>query len=265
MATNLGSLVQLCCGEGGPLKTNLLAHVGGAHSGWSTLGLPQPKAACASRVHTAQAPGCSARALSQVDPVFCALPRSKPLRFLGALRGHRSNRLWVFCPSEVQATKATGCLVGERSYVVCASYAPPWSLPLDFPCVLWRHSPRCSVCLLWRADLRLWPSWCMQTIQDPRKIWSAAGSLLTVWWKMRSLGLKFGNPCLLSLVVAHLPLCLWEGRVLNGSQLVLLWFSRAQSFLLWGHQGSLCSVRTFCGKCSFCLYGNPKVWVAMSH
>ena len=43
--------------------------------------------------------------------------------------------------------------------------------------------------------------------------------------KMRAL-------CLLTLVVEHLPLCLWGGRVLNGSQLALLWFSRAQSFVL---------------------------------
>ena len=70
-------------------KQILLACVGSARSGWTTLGLPQPKAACASWVHTAQFPQCSARALSQVDPAFHALFSCKSLRFLGALQGHR--------------------------------------------------------------------------------------------------------------------------------------------------------------------------------
>ena len=29
-------------------------------------------------------------------------------------------------------------------------------------------------CLLWEADLRLWPSWQMSTVQDPRKTWLAS-------------------------------------------------------------------------------------------
>ena len=52
------------------------------------------------------------------------------------------------------------------------------------------HLLRCPVCLLWRADLRLRPCWQMSTIQDLRKMWLAAGSLLKVWWKMLSLGLR---------------------------------------------------------------------------
>ena len=69
MVTYLGSLVQLCCcREGGTLQT------GSARSVWTTLGMPQLTAACASWVYTAQAPGCSAGALSKAGPVFCALP-----------------------------------------------------------------------------------------------------------------------------------------------------------------------------------------------
>ena len=45
------------------------------------------KAVCISWVHTAQAPGFSARVLSQVGPAFHAHPRSKWLRFLVLLRG----------------------------------------------------------------------------------------------------------------------------------------------------------------------------------
>ena len=82
----------------GHWKQTLLAYVWSAHSGWITLGLPQIKVACTSWVHIAQAPGCSARALSQVVPVFHALPRSKLLRFLGALQGHRHRWAVHFVP-----------------------------------------------------------------------------------------------------------------------------------------------------------------------
>ena len=75
-----------------------LACVGSAHSGWTTLGLPQPKVACASWVHTAQSPGCSARGLSQVGPAFRALPRSKSLRFSVVLQGHRPRWAVQFVP-----------------------------------------------------------------------------------------------------------------------------------------------------------------------
>ena len=50
---------------------------------------------------------------------------------------------------------------------ICRS--PPQSWPLGFPGVPREHCLRCAVCLLWRADLRLRPSWRMSSIQDLRK------------------------------------------------------------------------------------------------
>ena len=117
VAACLGSLFSRVVGREGHCKQMPLACVGSACRGWTTLGLPQPKAACTSWVHPAQAPGCSARALSQVGPAFCALPRSKPLRFSGAPQGTDPDRLCVLCPSQVQAAQATGCLVGRASYL----------------------------------------------------------------------------------------------------------------------------------------------------
>ena len=75
-----------------------LACVGSAHSRWTTWGFPQGKTTYTSQVHTAQAPGCFAIALSQVGPVFHALPRSKLLRFSGALQGHRPRWAVSFVP-----------------------------------------------------------------------------------------------------------------------------------------------------------------------
>ena len=62
MVTNSGSLVQLCCGEGGALQISL-ACVGSARGLWTTLDLLQLAAACAFRVYTGQVPGCSAGVL----------------------------------------------------------------------------------------------------------------------------------------------------------------------------------------------------------
>ena len=80
-------------GREGHCKQITLACVESDRSGWTTLDLPQPKAACASRVYTAQSPGCSARALSQVSPAFHALPR-----FSGAPQGHRPRWVVRFVP-----------------------------------------------------------------------------------------------------------------------------------------------------------------------
>ena len=60
---------------------------------WGVLTVDGPHWVCHSPRHTAQAPACSARALSQVDPVSQALTSSKLFRFSGALQRHRP--LWA--------------------------------------------------------------------------------------------------------------------------------------------------------------------------
>ena len=100
-----------------------------------------------------------------VGCVSCALLGSEPLRWPGAWWGH--------CP------RWTGHL----------NHLPGASRSVSQVC----HESTISGVLYVSsggADLRLRPSWCMSTIQDLRKTWLAAGSLLTVWWKMPSLGLR---------------------------------------------------------------------------
>ena len=76
----------------------------------------------------------------------------------------------------------------------------------------WEHCLMCAVCLLWGADVRLWPSWKMSTIHDPRKTWLETGGLLTVWWRMLVSGAEIGAvPCLPALAVTCLPLRLQQG------------------------------------------------------
>ena len=131
-----------------------------------------------------------------VGHVFCALPRPKQLRQPAAWQAH--------CPR----------------WAMCLNLPSPHHL---FPgCAA--HHLRCAVCLLWGADLRLWLSWQMSTIQDHRKTWLAPGSLLTVWWRMLVSGAEIA-PHLSVLAVTCLPLCLQRGEGPVCSPLALLWYS----------------------------------------
>ena len=138
MATYLVSLVQLCCGE------RVTANKYHWHV-WEVLPVNGPRWVLYSPrwcvipwVHTAQAPGFSARALSQVDPAFHALPRSKLLRFSGAPQGHRPGWECILCPSQVQAAQVTRRLASAPSRVARASYL------ISYP-VLATRFPRCAV------------------------------------------------------------------------------------------------------------------------
>ena len=89
MVSCLGSLVQLCCGEGGALQTNVTGVWGAPTVFLPHWVLPRSRV-CAFPVCTAQAPGCpigvgptlqcgsSFRVLHKnadsVGPVFCAFP-----------------------------------------------------------------------------------------------------------------------------------------------------------------------------------------------
>ena len=76
------------------------------------------------------------------------------------------------------------------------------------------------------------------------------------------------DPCFLALAVAHLSLCLWGGRALNGSWLALLWYLLQHNLFFCEHARGLHVVLvSFTGKVFLfvCFYGDPIVWVAISH
>ena len=197
-----------------------LACVGSACSGWATLGWPQPKAACTSQVHTAQAPGCTAGKLSNTGPGLHALPRSKPsrlsllvlhkgtdlvgpefcalpgfeqLRWLGAWWAHSPS--WVVCliTSLVPGPQFPGCTVKAPSQMCYVSPLESWSL---------------TVTLL--VDVNHPGSW-----EGFVSNWEPAYSLVED-------GVSWAEivPCLL--------LCLGQGEGLVQSPLVF-----TQSFVLW--------------------------------
>ena len=113
MVTYLGSLVQLCCGEGGTLQTNITGMCGECSHCLDHTGFAPTHGDCAFPVYTAQAPGCSAGELSKAGPGLRALPRSKLLRFRfsGTPQRHILGWACVLCPSQVRAAQVTKCLV----------------------------------------------------------------------------------------------------------------------------------------------------------
>ena len=95
------SLVQLCCGEGGTLQTNITGMCGECSQCLSHTGFAPPHGLCAFLVYIAQAPGCSAGKLSKVVPGLRALPRTMLFRFPGTPQRHRLGWACVLCPSQV--------------------------------------------------------------------------------------------------------------------------------------------------------------------
>ena len=126
VVTYLGSLVQLCCGEGGTLQTNIAGVCGKCSQCfrlWDHPGFaPAHSSVCFPGPHCS---GCRVlcRTLSKAGPGFCALPRSKLLgfRFSGMPQGHRLGWACVLCPSPVQAAQVTRCLASTVSKGDCTS------------------------------------------------------------------------------------------------------------------------------------------------
>ena len=127
MVIYLGSLVQLCCGEGGTLQTDITGVCGECLQCLGHTGFASTHRMCAFLVYTAQAPGCSARELSKAGPGLHVLPRSKPLRFRfsGTPQRHRLSWACVLCLSQVRAAQVIRCLVSALSQVGGASYHHP--------------------------------------------------------------------------------------------------------------------------------------------
>ena len=162
MVSCLGSLVQLYCGEGGALQTDITGVCGERlqcrdHTGCA----PAQGGMCFPGLHCSGS-GFLCRALSKAGPSFQVLPRSEPLRFRfsGTPQGHRLSSVGVLCPSQVGAAQATRCLVSAHSPGEEHVLSPPRSQPLGFLSVPQerRLRCRCAVCL---------PSWELISGCDP--------------------------------------------------------------------------------------------------
>ena len=145
----------MCCGEGETLQI-LLACVWSDLSVWALLGLPPLMACMLSlsillRLQVALQGNSLEQALGCVhfQGLSCSGSCSPVLH-----KGTDSVGC-VLCPSRVQHAQVTRYLARTMSQVGRVSYAPPQSWLLCFLDAPQGHSPRCAVCLLWGADLRL--------------------------------------------------------------------------------------------------------------
>ena len=117
MVIYVGSLVQLCCMEGGTLQTNITGVCVECSQCLGHTVFAPAHSMCAFPVYTAQALGCSSGKLSKSGPGLCALPRYKlfRFRFLGTPQRHRLSWACVLCPSQVRAAQAARCLASALS------------------------------------------------------------------------------------------------------------------------------------------------------
>ena len=138
MVIYLGSFVQLCCGEGGTLQTNITGMCGECLQCLGHTGFASAHSMCAFLIYCAQTPGCSAWVLSKGGPGLCALLRSKPLRFKfsDSPQRHRLGWACVLCPSQVRAAQVIRCLASTLSPSGQCVLSPLWSQPLSFLGVL---------------------------------------------------------------------------------------------------------------------------------
>ena len=111
-------------GREGHCKQTPLVCVGNSCSGWTTLGLPQLKAVCASRVHTAQAPGCCVSHCPTWALCFLHFPGLSRSGSGVPRKGTDLDGLCVPCPSQVQAAQETRCLATGPPEVGNVSYSP---------------------------------------------------------------------------------------------------------------------------------------------
>ena len=131
MVTYLGSLVQMCCGEGGTLQRLITGMCGECsqcmdHTGFA----PAHCSACFPGLH------CSGtrllcRGTVQSGPYISCTSQvcsgSWVLQKFTYLDRH-----CILCPSQVQVAQVTKCLASALSQVDHASYSSAWSQMLSF-------------------------------------------------------------------------------------------------------------------------------------
>ena len=170
LVTYLGSFVQLCCGEGGTLQTNITGMCGECSQCMNHTGFAPAHSTCAFLVYTAQAPGCSEGELSKAALGRMHFP-SLSCSDSGSQLFHKGTDSVgpAFCGLPMSRSSGDQVLGESTVPGVWCILSPPCSQLLGFLGAQQECCLRCAMCLLWRADLWLQPSWWMSTVQDPRK------------------------------------------------------------------------------------------------
>ena len=131
VVTFLGSLVQLCFGEGGTLQTNITGVCGECLQCFSCTGFAHSM--CAFMVYSFQALGCCAR--------NCLRQALGCIHFPGLSHSGSGSQVLhkgtdsvgpALCPSQVRTAQATRCLASALSPGVWCVLSPPRSQLLGF-------------------------------------------------------------------------------------------------------------------------------------
>ena len=160
MVIYLGLFVQLHCGEGRTLQTNITGIILQTNitcSVWATLGLPVFRACVLSqstllRLQVALQGNCLWWALGYVH--FPGLSHSGSGSRVLPQR-HRLSWACVLCPSQVPAAQPTRCLASTLFPAGLCILSTPWSQLLGFLGAPQEFCLRCAMYLLWGADLWL--------------------------------------------------------------------------------------------------------------
>ena len=135
VVTFLGSLVQLCCEEGGTLQTSITGMCGECSQCFSHTGFAPARSwcVCFQGLHFSGS-RLLCQELSEVGPGLRALLRSKPLRFRFSGTPQRHSLGWacVLVPSQVRAAQMTRCLVSAVTPGGRCVLSPPPSQPHGF-------------------------------------------------------------------------------------------------------------------------------------
>ena len=123
MVTYLGSLVQLCCGQGGTKTADRPWRV------WGALAVPGPHCACPAQGACFAGLRCSGsrllrRGLSAAGRVACP-PRSRPLRFRSSGTPQRRGVGPAFVPFQGPGSSGTRCVARALPRWGSASYHLP--------------------------------------------------------------------------------------------------------------------------------------------
>ena len=121
VVTYLGSLVQLCYGEGRTLQTSITGMCGECSECLGHTGFAPTHGVCAFPVYTAQAPGCSRGKLSKAGHGCMHFPGLSRFRFSVTPQRHRLGWACVLCLPRSEELRQPGVL---------QAHSPSWAVGL---------------------------------------------------------------------------------------------------------------------------------------
>ena len=207
MVTFLGTIVQLFCGEGGTLQTNIVVRIGECSQCFSHTGFAPTHGVSAFMVYTSQALSSSAGNCLRRALVCMHIPGlSRSGSGSWVLQKGRLSWACVLYPSQVQAAQVTRCLASALTprWGLCLITSPVPAAQFS-GCTMGAPSRVCCMSLLGGLSLA---ATLPADVNHPES---------QVFLVSTEACLQFGKGCLSGAAIAPfrlwlpLPACLWQG------------------------------------------------------